>query len=976
MAPRQRPARRAAIAALAVSTAAGLGLAAAPAVGADDSASGASDRGPALGQPARERMGDYDARVGSLKAQLRDARAAVSRRAPSFNAYAKSLGDQAVVDFDATTGTPRNVGRTDGFLTGPSAAKPAAVAMRYVRDHLGVLGLTRADLSTFRLARQHTDASGLHHLAWTQSARGIPVFGNGLEAHLTARGQLISLQGAPISGLRGMAADADTSPRMTASQARAAAAGDVGGTPAASAVQTRAKSGAVSWANHDYAKPVWMLTKAGLRLGWSTYVQAGGDDLNYQHVIDTTTGQVLYRHDTVDYDKGDALVFENYPGAPKGGKQVVVNLIKRGYLPKQAKNLAGDSVIAWADVNDDDKQNPSERVAVPGTKKGAQYPFTPFPGAYNGSLCAKAYKCSWNHTKADSWRKNLKADVTQGFYFDNLFGDYLAKKPIGFTPAAGAFKGDDPVLLNALDGANTDNGLPDGDHINNANMSTPPDGIPPTMQMYLFSLPGAWLDTSSAFDPGIIFHEYTHGLSNRLVVDATGNSTLNSVQAGSMGEAWSDFYSQDYLVARGLEKDTAKPGEILMTEYTNAGVDSQVLRTMPLDCPVDTKSPKCSDLFGGKGGYTYGDFSGVIGVPEVHASGEIWAQTLWDVRQALGHRVTAALVTRGMQLSPNDPSFLDMRNAILQADNAVYGGNHRKALWKLFANRGMGFFAGTLDSADGRPDEDFSVPPSPDAPRGTVSGQVVDGVTGAPIANALVTISGHSSGYTGDYSAVTDTSGRYVIPSVLSGTYPSIVVFGPGYEVVEQEVTVTGNGATVDFEPRRDWAAADAGGAIIDFNGPDFTPFGCGPGAAIDLNQGSGWGSTTGDDDGTPTNTMIPKFIEIELPQPIDVTAVSVDPSHTCGDPGSSSTGDYRIETSTDGVDWDLFEQGTFTAANRYQYNEITAPSPVEGVTRVRFWMLSPQVPDFATNCPEGAYGGCQYTDMSEIEVFGSQPGT
>jgi hypothetical protein len=35
--------------------------------------------------------------------------------------------------------------------------------------------------------------------------------------------------------------------------------------------------------------------------------------------------------------------------------------------------------------------------------------------------------------------------------------------------------------------------------------------------------------------------------------------------------------------------------------------------------------------------------------------------------------------------------------------------------------------------------------------------------------------------------------------------------------------------------------------------------------------------------------------------------------------------------------------------------------------------MLSPQVPDFATNCPAGAFGGCQFTDMTELQVFGTK---
>ena len=42
------------------------------------------------------------------------------------------------------------------------------------------------------------------------------------------------------------------------------------------------------------------------------------------------------------------------------------------------------------------------------------------------------------------------------------------------------------------------------------------------------------------------------------------------------------------------------------------------------------------------------------------------------------------------------------------------------------------------------------------------------------------------------------------------------------------------------------------------------------------------------------------------------------------------------------------------------------------GVKFVRFTILSNQSPDFATNCPDGAYSGCQYTDLTEIEVMGA----
>ena len=55
---------------------------------------------------------------------------------------------------------------------------------------------------------------------------------------------------------------------------------------------------------------------------------------------------------------------------------------------------------------------------------------------------------------------------------------------------------------------------------------------------------------------------------------------------------------------------------------------------------------------------------------------------------------------RAMELSPANPSFLDMRNSILMADRIAKGGL-RDEIWEVFAKRGMGFFAGTVDGDDG-----------------------------------------------------------------------------------------------------------------------------------------------------------------------------------------------------------------------------------------------------------------------------------
>ena len=200
---------------------------------------------------------------------------------------------------------------------------------------------------------------------------------------------------------------------------------------------------------------------------------------------------MLYRHDTINFDKGDALVFENYPGAPRGGKQHVVNFIKKGFLPSRPKYLSGQHVIAWSDVNDNNVRNADERDAVPGTPARRAVPLQAVLPTRR--RCAReAYICTWNPATADSWRTNRKADVTQGFYFDNIYHNYLERAPFGFTAAAGNFKRRRPGAAELARRCQHRRGFPDGDHIDNANMSTPPDGIPPTMQMYLFDLPGAW----------------------------------------------------------------------------------------------------------------------------------------------------------------------------------------------------------------------------------------------------------------------------------------------------------------------------------------------------------------------------------------------------------------------------------------------------------------------------------------------------
>ena len=121
--------------------------------------------------------------------------------------------------------------------------------------------------------------------------------------------------------------------------------------------------------------------------------------------------------------------------------------------------------------------------------------------------------------------------------------------------------------------------------------------------------------------------------------------------------------------------------------------------------------------------------------------------------RAIGSANAERLITQGMRLSPPEPSFLDERNAILAADAGRRRHVRRTRSGRSSPRRGMGYYASTTGSDDTSPVEDFSPPPAPGGPRGTIAGRVTDRA-GAPLAGAKVAL--------GSLVAQTDADGRYI----------------------------------------------------------------------------------------------------------------------------------------------------------------------------------------------------------------------
>src|SRR6185436_7035246 len=86
------------------------------------------------------------------------------------------------------------------------------------------------------------------------------------------------------------------------------------------------------------------------------------------------------------------------------------------------------------------------------------------------------------------------------------------------------------------------------------------------------------------------------------------------------------------------------------------------------------------------------------GATEAHSQGEVWCAALWEARARLvdrlghndGNQLMLQLVTDALSLTPPNPSFIQARDAVLQAELIHTGGAYYLDLWMAFSKRGLG----------------------------------------------------------------------------------------------------------------------------------------------------------------------------------------------------------------------------------------------------------------------------------------------
>ena len=834
---------------------------------------------------------------------------------------ARALGRAGIVSTDRRTGGVHFAGRLDGFLTGASDRDAAKVALGYVRRHRDVFGLDRGDLAQLELNDRET-SHGMTLLRFNQVVDGVPLLEGTLRAAVTDDGRLVNVTG----GARGDLPHPDT-PKLDAAAAKAAAARATGGTT-----------------KQAEATLVFTAATGDVRLAWRVLRPQGS--AYYDQLVDAMTGAEISRRDRMDHAV-PGLVYDTFPGAPIGGTPRTIDL--QPYLDTSTNELSGPRARVYPDYDADDTQDAGEHV----TKTPAG-DFKYSRNAYRIEAECPQAGCAWSPQLSGSYSGNAKQAAVQLFALLAQFGDHLAAPPIGFDQFRSGIPNvdDDPVIGNVMDGAAGPNGFPFPGHLNNAEMWTPPQGTSPRLNAFLFYLQDKYAALDPVDDASVIYHEYTHGLVGRTVVDALGWGATSLRQPWALNEGLADFFSLDYLVGRGLMADTDAPGEVWIGPHLFKPGDG---RKEAIDCPIAVLHKNC--LFQGvaPGGVGYEDYGQVDERgPEPHYDGEIMGQTMWQLRGSLiaahgqddGENRIRSLAYTALQLAPPEPSFLDYRNALLQADRVLRQGQDAERIWSVFADRGMGWFASTRDSDDADPVADRRPGPAGITGEGTLSGIVTDRDSGTPLAGVKVALGGHTTqnaSAPGPFDTTTDGDGRYRFDHVPAGTYPHLIARATGYaESITENVDVHGT-VRSDIRVRRNWADTKAGAVIAGTDLPVIN--GCGPKNLADGNRMTGWATTL--------KSVDEGYVDIALPQAVRVTSFGMDPTpRWTNEPdirgrceltdGARATRiQIEVASSPDGP-WKEVVREMVDDAHLRRLSELRPAAPVDDVRFVRVHLVHP----------------------------------
>ncbi len=603
--------------------------------------------------------GDFDIRQ-HLRAQapgtapdrktLQD-RAFVRQRKARLEAYraaAEAAGRRGLRLTVNAFGLPQSIANAVEPLSAPSTQDPVVIAKNFLRARRDLFLLGESDLAELRLAGKDISAGGLSFLHFNQSANGIDVYQGRVKVALNAAGQVIQAgAGELIPQLRITA-----KPALSAQEAVLAAFESLGIDPPSELEplpSREARQAAFRNPAGERRAPILAelsilpMTPSAARLAYRIFLETEAVGA-YEILIDARDGRLLIRR-SLTHTMGQARVWKKSPIA--GDRELVA--FPAGWLTPDGVVTTGNNVDAYL-----------SRTAVGGPDA------EPVPDIENGRASSASqifdFPAAEGSTGADP-RDFRAAAVTNLFYLINAAHDYFYD--LGFTEQAGNFQTD-----------NFDLGGKENDairaeaqmEINNAFFVSLPDGLPGLIGMGIFrqGTEEQEDDRDSSYSAQIVFHEYAHGVTTRIVGGPSSSTCLNGTQSAGLGEGWSDYFSISY---------TGDPVEgAYLTGNSERGIRRQSYEGYT---------------------FTYEDL-GNDGFAAPHPEGEIWAATLWDLRNKLGQDAVDRLAMDGLKLTPCNPDMIAARDAVLTALEAdeANGATVRAAAWNVFARHGMGYAAG------------------------------------------------------------------------------------------------------------------------------------------------------------------------------------------------------------------------------------------------------------------------------------------
>lgn len=388
------------------------------------------------------------------------------------------------------------------------------------------------------------------------------------------------------------------------------------------------------------ASLLWFPLGDSLRLNWEVILTMPAYAGQYRTLVDAENGEIQYCRQLVRSVIARGNVYRVHGGSPRQTTDFPRPLADYGLplpatLPTafpdhwvEADLTVGNGVLAHLGVS-----GPSSV----GTMQNGVLVFNPANGT-------------------DDDQKVLNI-----FYYNCFMHDFFYL--LGFREQDGNFQRDN-LGRGGVASDRVDARAHSGPVFGTANMGTPVDGLSPVMNMGLVSS----TNRHTAFDSSVVFHEFMHGVTNRLVGGPMNVKALEGPQSEGMGEGWGDY------IACTINNSTVVGAWVVNRP--------DGIRRFP----YESNYP---ENFGNLGpGYT-----------DEHDIGEIWCATLIEMNRNIGNALGPQLVVDSLKIMPANPSFLDARDAIMQTlvDKGTAGqlspaelDTARNGVWAAFAKFGMG----------------------------------------------------------------------------------------------------------------------------------------------------------------------------------------------------------------------------------------------------------------------------------------------